>query len=115
MNKFIESAVRNCQLCQMFTIKTTKKPITPIEPPSSLFGPMPNNKNVSVVQEVFTRFPPAKINNSISAEPFIKALNSVYTNFGSLQTYRSGNRPPFNSEAFNNFSQSHGINQSKLL
>ena len=32
MNEFIEFAVRSCHLCQIFTIKTTKEPITPIEP-----------------------------------------------------------------------------------
>ena len=123
MNEFIESAVRNCQLCQMFTIKTTKEPITPIEPPSTpwkevsidLFGPMPDKKHILVVQDIFTRFPAAKIVNSTSAEPIIKALNSVYTDFGSPQAHRSDNGPPFNSQAFYDFSQSHGINHKKVF
>ena len=43
MNEFIEFAVRSCQLCQIFTIKTTKEPITPTEPLSK-----PGMKSVSI-------------------------------------------------------------------
>ena len=43
MNEFIEFAVRSCHLCQIFTIKTTKEPITPTEPLSK-----PGMKSVSI-------------------------------------------------------------------
>ena len=123
MNDFIETAVRKCDLCQMFTIKPTKEPITPIKTPTTpwtevsidLFGPMPDKKHVLVVQDIFTRFPAAKIVNSTSAEPVIKALNSVYTDFGTPHTHRSDNGPPFNSQAFHDFSQSQDINHKKVF
>lgn len=110
MNEFVESTVRNWRLCQLVTIKTTKKPITPKEPPSNpwkevsidLFGSVLNNKHILVVLEIFTCFPAVKIVNSTSAEPFIKALNNAYTDFGSSQTQSPDNGPPLTHKHFHN-------------
>lgn len=110
MNEFVESTVRNWRLCQLVTIKTTKKPITPKEPPSNpwkevsidLFGSILNNKHILVVLEIFTCFPAVKIVNSTHAEPFIKALNNAYTDFGSSQTQSPDNGPPLTHKHFHN-------------
>ena len=89
----------------MFSNKTTKEPIQPVHTSNcpwdnvsvDLFGPMPDTKQIFVVQDMFASFPAAKIINSTSPDPVIKALDDIYTNFGTPTTYRTDNGPPLNS------------------
>ena len=65
---------------------------------------MLDRKHKLVVQDIFTLFPTAKILNSKSTEPAIKASNSAYTDFSRHQKHRSDNGPPYNSQTFTNLS-----------
>ena len=122
LNQTIEEGVKKCQDCQMFTIKYTKEPITSLPTPKhpwkevsiDLFGPMPNNKHVLVVQDMLSRFPAAKIVPSTAAKPVIGALDQIYTDFGTPETHRSDNGPPFNSTAFADYSNAKAINHQRI-
>ena len=70
-----------------------------------LFGPMPDNKHVLVVTDSMSRFPAAKIVPSTAATPVLKALGGIYTDFGQPKSHRTDNGPPFDSEAFKDFSE----------
>ena len=95
----------------MFSNKTTKEPIQPVDTSNhpwdnvsvDLFGPMPDTKHVLVVHNMFTHFPAAKIINSTTADPVIKALYDTYTNFGTPTTHRTNNGPLFNSQQFKEY------------
>ena len=121
MDEKIESAVKGCTNCQMFTNKTMKETIVPHTTPSSswekvnidLFGPMPDNKHVLVVTDTTSRFPAAKIVPSTAAKPVLKELDTIYTNYGQPDSHRTDNGPPFNSEEFALYSKGRGIEHIK--
>ena len=46
-----------------------------------------------------------------SATPIVKALDEVYTSYGTPQRHRTDNGPPFNSDEFSTYSSSKGIQQ----
>ena len=59
-----------------------------------LFGPMPDQKHVSVVLDKMSRFPAAKVVPSTAAKPVIKALSDIYTSLGQPDSHQTDNAPP---------------------
>ena len=122
MDKITEQYVKGCKDCEIFTNKTTHSMLHHHWPKESwkdvnidLFGPMPDNKHVLVVTDSMSRFPAAKIVPNTSAAPVINALNDIYTDFGQPNSHRTDNGPPFNSEAFNQFSTATGTKHVKTF
>ena len=123
LNALVQKKVEGCHTFQVCTKKTTKEPIAPQvtteypweEVNIDLFGPMPNNKHVLVVQDNMSRFPAAKIVPSTSSTPVIKALTEIYTSYGNPDLHRTDNGPPFNSKDFEEFSNQHGIQHVKVF
>jgi transposase InsO family protein len=117
LNQLVKDKVSSCRTCQLFTPKTTKEPIATQkttgvaweEVSVDLFGPLPNKKQVLVVQDTMSRFPAAKIVPSTAAAPVLKALDEVYTSYGQPERHRTDNGPPFNSAEFATYSQKKGI------
>ena len=70
---------------------------------------MPDEKHIVVVLDSSSRFPAAKIVPNTSAKPVLKAIDSIYTDYGQPLSHRTDNGPPFNSEAFRDYSHSKGI------
>ena len=107
----------------MFTNKTTKEPLKIIKHPEEawqdvsidLFGPMPDKKHIVVVQDMNTRFPAAKVVPSTGGDHVISAIDNIYADFGSPDTHRTDNGPPFNSQQFSDFSQLHAIEHHKVF
>ena len=119
LNKLVEEKIKGCKTCQLFTSKNTKEPIAPQKTCDSaweevsidLFGPLPDKKHVLVMQDTMSRFPAATILSSTKAEPVIKAIDKVYTRYGTPQRHRTDNGPPFNSQEFKDFSKLKGVEQ----
>ena len=119
LNKLVQEKVATCETCQCFTMKTTKEPVAAQKTTGTgweevsidLFGPLPNKKQVLVVQDTMSRFPAATIVSSSSAAPVIKALDEVYSSYGQPQRHRTDNGPPFNSDEFAQYSKEKGIDQ----
>ena len=61
-----------------------------------LYGPMPSSNHVVVVQDLGSRYPPAKLVSSTRAESVTSALKDIYNNYGRPETQISDNGPPFN-------------------
>ena len=108
LNALVKKKVSTCEVCQLFTLKTTKEPVAPQhtsgvgweEVNIDLFGPMPDKRHVLVVQDAMSRFPAAKIVPNTSAPPVVKALDEVYTSYGHPRRHRTDNGPPFSSAEF---------------
>ena len=123
LNELVERKVNECHSCQVYTNKTTKEPIAPQPLPDGpwesvnidLFGPMPNRKHILVVQDNLSRFPAAKIVPSTAVKPVLEALDDIYTNYGTPETHRTDNGPPFNSTSFTEFSNVRGIQHTKVF
>ena len=80
-----------------------------------LFGPMPDQKHILVVLDKMSRFPAAKVVPSTAAKPVIKALNDICASFGQPESHQTDDGLPFDSEAFNKFSDINGIQHKKTL
>ena len=93
----------NNVICPKFFPKKLQRAFQPVHTSNhprdnvnvDLIGPMPNIKHVLVVQDMFTWFPAAEIVKYNSAGPVMKALDDIYTNFGTPTTHRTSNGPPF--------------------
>ena len=96
--------VNSCNDCKAFVDKKTREPIQRRKVPSKnweivavdLYGPMPSSNHVVVVQDLGSRYPPAKLVSSTRAESVISALKDIYNNYGRPETQISDNGPPFN-------------------
>ena len=116
-NDLITATIKRCPTCQVFTDKTTKEPISTQKVPAGpwedvhidLFGPLPDKRHVLVALDNYSRFPAAKMVPSTGAKPVLKALNTIYTDYGYPERHRTDNGPPFNSKEFADYSTRHGI------
>lgn len=123
INQKATTKVNECQGCQLFTRKTTKEPLQPTPLPEGawedvnidLFGPMPDNRHVLVVQDSFSRYPAAKIVASTKSTPVLNALDDIYMNYGNPERHRTDNGPPFNSQEFTDYSRQNGIQHTKVF
>ena len=122
LNKMVEAVVKSCDLCQSFSNKNTRDPITPNKVPQrcweetsvDLFGPLPSRNHVVVVQDLASRFPYAKIVKSTKADSVIPVLNEAYDLLGNPDRQKSDNGPPFNSKKMLSFTSDRGIEQIKI-
>ena len=118
----VEKWVGSCLQCQTFTDKTCNKPIQPLKVPErcweemfvDLFGPLPTKNHIVVIQDLSSRFPVAKVVSSTCAKKVIPVLKETYDTFGNPSVQRSDNGPPFNSTAMKTFTDSRGIEQTKI-
>lgn len=74
-----------------------------------LYGPMPSNNHVVVVQDLGSRFPAAKLVSSTKSANVLPALEEIYNAYGNPNIQISDNGPPFNSKAMQNFTKSKNI------
>ena len=102
----VEQLVGKCTDCQLFTNKTIREPIEPNKVPDrcweevsvDLFGPLPSNNHIVVVQDLCSRYPVAKIVKSTSAKEVLPFLSDTYNMFGNPERQKSDNGPPFKSK-----------------
>ena len=122
LNKHVESMVKNCKHCAMYTSKYRKNKLHPhnLEEYNAwekvsvdLFGPMPNKRHIVVAQDMVSKFPAAKIVSKTDADHVIGALEEMYANYGAPLVHRTDNGPPFNSMQFAKFSDDKGIHHEK--
>ena len=117
LNTFIEQQIQQCHACQIHTPSHKHAPLTSAPLPSQpwenvsldLFGPLPNQHHILVARCNQTKFPDARVVKSTAAKDVIPALARTYNNFGNPHIHKSDNGPPFNSSAFQQFSDNRGI------
>ena len=121
MDAKIEEKVAGCQLCTMFTNKTTREPMQPHETSNeawkdvsvNLFGPMPDRQHVIAVLDKSSRFPAGKVITNTTNKAVTNALSEIYADYGEPHSHQTDNGPPFNSEGFTKFSADRGIQHVK--
>ena len=121
MDAKIEEKVAGCQLCTMFTNKTTREPMQPHETSNEawkdvsvdLFGPMPDGQHVIAVLDKSSRFPAGKVITNTTNNAVTNALSEIYADYGEPHSHQTDNGPPFNSEGFTKFSADRGIQHVK--
>ena len=70
---------------------------------------MPSSNHVVVVQDLGSRYPPAKLVSSTRAESVISALKDIYNNYGRPETQISDNGPPFNLKKITEFAAQNNV------
>ena len=86
----VSEFVNNCFHCQMFTNKVFRHPIEPNKVPGKcweetsvdLFGPLPCQNHIVVIQDLASRYPVAKFVKSASAKSVVPVLEEAYITFG---------------------------------
>ena len=114
--------VDSCIDCKAFIDKITYEPLFFHKVPSKnwefvavdLYGPIPSNNHVVVVQDLGSRFPAAKLVTSPRSTKVIPALKEIYNAYGNLEIQISDNGPPFKSKAMENFTQNKNIEMKKI-
>ena len=122
MNEKVHRFVSSCSDCQAFTDKKTCEPLASHPVPEhnwsrvavDLFGPMPSDNHIVVVQDMASRFPAAKLVKSTKAANVIPAMADIYNNYSNPEMQLSDNGPPFNSGAMERFCQSRNIQMQKI-
>ena len=114
LNDEVQKVIKACTECAMFTPKNRSNPLLPHQLDGynaweklsiDLFGPMPDKRHIIVAQDMVSRFPAAKILNKHDAAHVTKALEEIYTTYGTPIIHRTDNGPPFNSKEFESFSK----------
>ena len=111
--------VNSCSYCQMFTNKVYRHPVKPNKVPKrcweenfvDLFGPLPSNNHIAVIQGLAFRYPILKLVKWINAKSVITALEDVCDTLGNPH----GQRTPFNSKEMENVTKNRNIKQVKTL
>ena len=104
----------------MFSNKVFRHPIEPNKVPGKcweetsvdLFGPLPSQNHIVVIQDLASRYPVAKFVKSRSVKSVIPVLEA-YDTFGNPVRQRSDNGPPFNSREMKTFTDNRNIEQVK--
>ena len=117
MAKKVESFVKQCEGCSLYTDKKVKEQIIHHKVPQKcwekvavdLYGPIPSSKHVVVVQDLLSRYPEAKLVTSTAADKVIPAMADIYDTYGNPTTQLSDNGPPFNSSKMKDFTKSRDI------
>ena len=112
----------SCRDCLSFTDKKTSEPLAAHAVPENnwskvavdLFGPLPSQDHIVVIQDMASRFPAAKLVKSTRAANVIPAMKDIYDNYGNPETQLSDNGPPFNSAAMDAFCKSRNIEMEKI-
>ena len=105
----------------MFSNKVFRHPIEPNKVPGKcweetsvdLFGPLPSQNHIVVIQDLASRYPVAKFVKSRSVKSVIPVLEA-YDTFGNPVRQRSDNGPPFNSREMKTFTDNRNIEQVKM-
>ena len=122
MREKVEQFVRNCIECMAFSNKRITEPIHSHKVPKrcwesvavDLFGPMPSNDHVVVVQDMASRFPAAKLVSTTNSKHVLPALGEIYNNYGNPNIQLSDNGPPFNSADMERFAEKRNIQLQKI-
>ena len=117
MQQKVLQYVDSCIDCKAFVDKKTSEPLCFQKVPSKnwevvavdLYGPMPSNNHVVVVQDLGLRFLAAKLVSSTKSANVLPALEEIYNAYGNPNIQISDNGPPFTSKAMQNFTKSKNI------
>lgn len=122
MNIKVSKYLEQCTDCSIYTDKKSKEPLKSHNVPDrcwekvavDLFGPMPSQKHIVVVQDLASRFPAAKIVSSTAADKVLPAMSDIYNAYGNPEVQLSDNGPPFNSVAMDKFAEERNIVLEKI-
>ncbi|XP_028407158.1 uncharacterized protein K02A2.6-like [Dendronephthya gigantea] len=93
----------------------TELPDGPWEKVSMDFaGPLPNKDTILVMWDQYAKYPVVEFVTTTSAETTIRALERIFTTYGTPKEIKTDNGPPFNSGKFSEFAKTLGFKHRKV-
>ena len=125
MDSLIEAAVYRCIPCQAVTPCPRREPLQmtplPAEPwqlvAADIFGPLPSGEKILVLKCLRSKWPEVSVflrNQATNAEGVISAMEKLFAVHGIPDIIRTDNGPPFNSNAYKQFSRRFGFQTQKV-
>ena len=120
LDKRVENLIKTCFACQLEG-KATYEPIKSTELPDAAwdhlcmdFYGVPNNGELMVVMDEYSRFPMIEEVKSTASEHVIPALDSIFSVLGIPSVLKTDNGPPFNGHRFKEYSEYMGFKHRKI-
>ncbi|XP_028418081.1 uncharacterized protein K02A2.6-like [Dendronephthya gigantea] len=122
----IDAAVKNytdkCLGCQATTPLNNREPLQMTELPDGPWekvsmdfaGPLPNKDTILVMWDQYAKYPVVEFVTTTSAETTIRALERIFTTYGTPKEIKTDNGPPFNSGKFSEFAKTLGFKHRKV-
>ncbi len=118
----VEKMIQHCIPCQAATTQNHMKPLQMSELPKGQWenvsidftGPFPSGEYLLVVVDEYSRYPEVEIVKSTSATTVIPTLDKIFSSFGIPHVVKTDNGPPFNGQAFKDFSLYPGFKHRKI-
>ena len=122
IDKAVERMIKDCVECQSVCaqprcepLRMTQLPDRPWQKVSCDFkGPIANGDYLIVLLDEYSRFPVVDIVKSTNANSVIPVLDRIMSEFGIVETLKTDNGPPFQSEAFANFASEIGFKHRRI-
>lgn len=121
IDKMVERRVKSCIACQASVPEVKREPLqmsplptAPWTEISADFAELPMGQYLLVLMDDYSRFPIVEIVSSTSANVVIPRLDKVLSEYGTPDTLRTDNGPPFNSRDFANFASDLGFRHRKI-
>ena len=122
MQEQVEALTGRCTDTSIISANKTQEPIMAHKVPLKcwesvavdLFGSMPTQNHVIVVQDLASRYPAAKLVSSTSASKGLPALAEIYNTYENPISQLSDNGPRFNSDEMVKFANTRNISLQKI-
>jgi transposase InsO family protein len=123
VDSLVETIVSRCIACQANTNPAKKNlPVQSTPLPKAKWldlsadfcGPFPTGEYLLVVIDDYSRYPVAEIIHSTSTDTVTSALEKIFSLFGTPETLKTDNGPPFNGAAFRTFALENGFHHRKI-
>ncbi|XP_014678888.1 PREDICTED: uncharacterized protein K02A2.6-like [Priapulus caudatus] len=115
MDRLVEQKVRSCLPCQIATPMVTREPLQMSPLPEGPFEKISvdfayaEGENVLLLVDEYSRFPFIEPIRSTAAQCVIPKLDRIFSTFGTPETVKSDNGPPFDGHEFAKFSETVGF------
>ena len=122
IDDMVEKAIQHCIPCQAATPQNHMEPLKMSEIPKGPWqdvsidftGPFPSGEYLLVVVDEYSRFPEVEIVTSTAATTVIPKLDKIFSCLGIPAVAKTDNGPPFNGQAFKDFSLYLGFKHRKI-
>ncbi len=120
MDKLVEQKIKSCLPCQIATPTTNREPLKMTPLPGRAFELTSvdfahiDGETVMLFVDDYSRFPFVEPVRSTAASAVIPKLDQIFAMFGTPETVKSDNGPPFNGEEFAKFASTIGFHHRKV-
>lgn len=122
LDHLVEDTIATCHLCQVTGAPAKQEPLQMSELPRAVwttlaadfFGPLDTGNYLLVIIDEYSRFPIVRPVSSTSAMATLPIMDDIFAAWGSPETLKTDNGPPFSGEDFRRFMTYLGVRHRKV-